>query len=437
MNKKIIAILMVALVAFASGVFAQEKVTLNVLNYADATQAGYSDEVALWAKFQADNPDITIVKEELNNEPFHQKVATYVAAGQMPDVFYSWPGGRSTAVQKKHLAKDLSKLLPKDLLALWPAAALNPKAQDSGYLSELPRAITYTSVMYTNVKLLKDNGLAIPKTYAELKRMVPKLKAKGIIPVAMANKDTWVMQSCLFSTISGRIAGDAFIDQVLAGKAKFTDKPFVAALTFVDTLYKDGVISRDSIQTPYGDVPGIFASGKAAFLIDGDWRQAAFLTDKTSGTALISPAAQKSDFALVEFPAIPGEKNPGLISAVLGTGMSISAAIPAGSAKAKAAVKLLTWWYGKEWTTMGLETGAYIPARKDIKSDKVEPFTTMMSAYYASVPKTGYVLDGVLDAAVCTPLNDGLQQIGLGTKTPAAVASDMQAAFDTWKAAQK
>ena len=119
--------------------------------------------------------------------------------------------------------------------------------------------------------------------------MVRKLKAKGIETVLIANKDQWPMQSCFFSTISGRLLGDGFIDNVLAGKAKFTDRAFVNALNFVATMYKDGVISKNTLQIGYGEVPALFASGKAAFLIDGDWRVGDFLTDKASGKALIPP----------------------------------------------------------------------------------------------------------------------------------------------------
>ncbi len=412
---------------------AASQVTLNVLHYVNATEAGYADDQAIWAKFIADNPDIKIVKEELFDEPFHQKVAAYVAAGTMPDVMFMWPSGRSTAIHEKKLVKDLTPLLGKDFLANFVPAAVDPNNQNSKFLAELPQSVTYTTVMYANTKLLKDNGLTAPKTYAELKAMVAPLKAKGIQTVLMANKDQWPMQSCLFSTVVGRMLGDAWVDSVIAGQAKFTDPGFVGALSVIDTLYKDGVISRDTIQIGYGDAPALFADNKAAFLIDGDWRQGAFLTDKTSGVALIPPARQASDFAFMNIPVIPGEKNPGVVSAIVGVGWGISSAIPAGSAKEKAAVRLVQYLYSPEVQKIRLETGAFIPTRKGITSDKIEPFTSMMPQYYASIIKTVYVLDGVLAVDVYTPLNQGLQEMGLGTKTPAQVAAEVQKAFDEWK----
>jgi raffinose/stachyose/melibiose transport system substrate-binding protein len=290
--------------------------------------------------------------------------------------------------------------------------------------------------MYVNKKLLADNGFELPKTYADLKAMVPKLKAKGIAVAMLPNKDGWPMQSCLFSTVAGRMAGDKFFDDVVAGNAKFTDKPFLDTLTVISNLYKDGILSRSDCKVGYGEGPALFASGKAAIYIDGDWRTGAYITDKASGKALIAPAAQDSDFALVPFPAIPNEANPGVISAVAGTGWAVSASIPAGSDQEKAAVRLMKYLYSDQVQSIRYGTGAYVPTRQGVKAN-VEPIVAKLPTYYSDNPKTCYVMDGVFDPAVYNVLNDGLIAIGLGTSNPAKVAAEVQKAFDTWKAAQK
>lgn len=135
------------------------------------------------------------------------------------------------------------------------------------------------------------------------------------------------MQSCLFSTIAGRFVDKQWVNDAKQGKVKFTDPQFVKALDFVKQLYDDGVISKSTLQLAYGEAPGLFASGKAAILIDGDWKQSSFVTDQTTGQALISPEDQKNNIELKAFPAIPGEKYPGVVSSTLGCGYGISAAI--------------------------------------------------------------------------------------------------------------
>ncbi len=429
---KRILFLGMALMMLATVSISAQKIPLVFLWYQDATAAGWSTDVKIWQKFKDDNPDIDLQQEILFSEAYHDKFSAYIAAGNLPDVFYLWPSRRSSSatIHDQKLAKDLAPLLGKEFLSDFVAPALDVNQQSSKQLSELPQSFTYTTVMYTNKKLLADNGLSLPKTYPDMKAMVVKLRVKGIQTMILPDGDGWPAQSCLFSTITGRMLGDAWVDQLLAGKAKFTDVVFVNALKFWQQMFTDGVMSWTNVQMPYGDGPGLFASGKAAFFVDGDWRQGAYITDKSTGKALIEPAKQATDFAFLNFPAIPGEKNPGVVSAIAGVGLGISAKIPAGSDKEKAAVRLLKYYYGPEVSKLELETGAFIPTRKGVTSEMLEPFTQMMPQYYATIAKTCYVIDGVLEPDVFNVLNAGLQAIGLGAKTPAAVAAEMQKAQD-------
>jgi len=413
-----------------AGAAAADKTVLKFYYYIDATQAGYAEDMAQWDKFKAANPDIDLQIEISSSQPYHQKLQAYISAGQLPDVVYLWPTSRDSSkeIQDKKLVKDLRTVLSKDLLSKFSPLALDVKNQSSGILAELPQAFTYTTVVYANTGLLKSLGLKTPTTYAELKALVPKLKVKGIQTLALPNGDKWPAQSCLFSTISGRLLGDKFIDDVKAGKAKFTDKGFVDALAFFQQLYTDGVIDKSTINLGYGEGPGLFASGKAAFIVDGDWRVGAYLTDKATGKALISPADQKANFDLINFPAIPGEINKQSVSAIAGVGLGINKDLT--GAKLAAAKKLVEFYYSKEFLTMKWETGAFVPSRQDITSDKLEPLMVKLPLYYKSIPKTTYVLDGALDPTVFNPLNDGLQALGLGVKTPAEVAAEMQKAQD-------
>lgn len=415
------------------------KVTLKVLNYLDMTSANSADEITvLWEGFEKANPDIVLEREDLFNEPFHQKVEAYAAAGQLPDVIYAWPSGRSTTLHTKKLLKDLRPLLEKDgLVAKYNPLSLVP--QGGGYLGELPNGLTQTHVLYVNTAVLAACGLKPAKTYAELKAQVPVLKAKGYETILMANAEQWVMQSCLFSDIAGRFGGEGWNKAILDGKAKFTDPAFVNALKFVKTLYADGVLSQNTLSTTYGDVIGQFATKKGAYYIDGDWRVGAFITDKSTGEALIAPAVQKAEVMLTVFPEIPGAKVNNSTSVIVGTGWGMSAAIPAGSAKEQAAWRLIKWLEGKEIQTWRVETGAAAtPSRSDIDISalKLEPMQQMMGNFGKQYSASTVVIDGVFEGPVYDPLNSGLQEIGLGTKTPEQVAAAVQKAFEEWKASK-
>jgi raffinose/stachyose/melibiose transport system substrate-binding protein len=428
--KKVLLLLGVLFLVGMSA-YAQGKTTLRFLYYIDASQAGYAEDQQFWQKFKDANPDIDLQMEILFSQAYHQKLGAYIAAGQMPDVVYMWPGLRdsSATIHNQKLTWDLRDALGKDYLSSFLPTALDPNQQASKQVLELPQSFTYCDVLYANKKLLKENGFDLPKTWADVKKMVMKLKMKNIQTVLLPDNDKWPAESCFFSTVVGRLLGDSWVDQVQKGKVKFTDKGFVDALKFYESLYKDGIIDKSNVQLGYGDGPGLFAAGKAAFIIDGDWRVGAYVTDKSTGKALIAPADQK-DYALLNLPAIAGEKNPGAAAAIAGVGLGISKTLTKGSPKFEAAVKLIKWYYSKEFQTMKLETGAFIPTRKDVTSDKLETLQVKLPEFYAANQKTCYVIDGVLDPSVFNVLNDGLQAIGLGVKTPAEVAAEMQKAQD-------
>lgn len=425
-----------------AGTAGGEKVTLKVLNYLDMTSANSADElVTVWEAFELANPDIIIEREDLFNEPFHQKTEAYAAAGQLPDVLYCWPSGRSTTLHAKKLLKDLTPLMKRDgLMDKYSALSIDPKVQSGGYLAELPIGVTQTHVLYVNTAVLKECGLSIPKTYDELKAQVPVLKAKGYETILMANAESWVMQSCLFSDIAGRFGGSGWDQKILNGQAKFTDADFLNALKFVKTLYADGVLSKNTLATNYGDVIGQFATRKGAYLIDGDWRNGAFITDKSTGQALIAPEVQKTDLALMVFPAIASAKVNNSTSVIVGTGWAMSAAIPTGSAREEAAWRLIKWMQGKEIQTWRVSTGGSpTPSRTDIDMSalKLEPIQQMVGSFAKQYSNSTVVIDGVFAASVCEPLNTGLQEIGMGSKTPEQVAAEVQKAFEAWKAEQK
>ncbi|MDR0720889.1 MAG: extracellular solute-binding protein [Treponema sp.] len=418
-----------------------EQIQLRVLNYFDMTAASSAGEISMmWDSFSRANPDIKIVREDLFNEPFHNKVESYAAVGQLPDVMYAWPSGRSATLHTRHLLKDLGPLVQRDNLApLYTAESLDPKGQASGYLGILPRTITATSVFYINLEVLNDCGLKPAATYAELKAQVPVLKARGYDTVLMANVDTWVMQSCLFSLVAGRFCGENWEQSILNGQSKFTDPDFVAALGFIKTLYDDGVLSRETLSTDYGSVAGQFAANKGAYFLDGDWRVAAFVTDKSTGEVLISPERQKN-IQIAVFPDIEGARLNKSESLVLGTGWGMNARIEDGSAKEEAAWRLIKWLSGKEIQSWLLETGGITtPSRSDIDVSrlKLEPIQQhIVNNLYKSFDTTTAVIDGAFATEVYTPINDGLHAIGTETRTPREVAEAAQAALEAWKAKQ-
>jgi len=449
MKKRILALTLGAVMLF--GVFALaacdggasgDQIELRVLNYFDASGAGAMEELdEIWKAFEDAHPHIKLIREDEFEDPFHQKVEAYAAAGTLPDVMYAWPSGRSTTLHTQGLLKDLTPLIEKDgLKSKYIPLVMDPSNQSGNYIGILSQGVTATNMMMVNNEILEEVGLTPAKTYSELVAQVPVLSAAGYETIIMPNESTWVMQSCLFSLIAGRFMGENWDEQIHAGTRDFSDPAFLAALEFVQKMYDDGVIQQSSLAIEYGAGPGLFAQNKGAYYIDGDWRLGAFITDKTTGEALIDPARQ-GKFSVTVFPEIdlPGVAIPARTnSAVLGTGWGMNANIEAGSDLEAAAWDLIKWLVGEEVQSFRLRTGGITAPSWvgiDLNSLPLEPLQVAMAHFGGEFDRTTVVIDGAFDSPVYTPLNDGLAAIGLGTQTPAQVASLVQAAWETWKAA--
>lgn len=426
-------LLLLLVFALVPNLIAAEPITIRVLNYLDASSPGAAREITeIWQRFEEENPDILVIREDQFGEPFHHKTEAYAAAGKLPEVLYVWPGGRSATLHQKKLLKDISRLLGDERNAFIDAA-LEPQA--GGYLAMIPIGLTASHAMYVNTALLEELGLEMPKTYEDLKAMVAPLRAAGKDCIIIGAQDDWVMQSVLYSMIFGRLVGDEKLYEFIEGKAKFTDKVFVDSLRFYEQLFIDGVINRNAMQTAYGEAPALFAAGRAPFMIDGDWRAGAFLTDESTGKALIPPEKQKK-IKMTVFPAIPGEINHGTSSIVPAVGYAMSAHVPDGSPEEEAAWRLISWLNSAEVQKIRLETGAAFPTRKGVTSDKLEPLAQERAEFYGRISGT-HVLDDKLPPEICIPLNIGLQEIGLGLATPLEVARNVQAAYDEWAKSNK
>ena len=439
-----LALAMLMLVPLMAIGMAEDVVEIRVLNYVDLTAPNTEEGLKIqFDDFMEAHPNIKIIREDLYNDPYHEKVEAYAAQGDLPDVLFTWPSGRSTTLRANGLLKDLMPLVDRDglkeVLKPW---AVDPSQQGAGFYAIIPQTITATNAFFVNEKLLADLGLEPAKTYSELVAQVPVLAAAGKDTIMMDNKSTWVMQSCLFSLIAGRFCGENWEQKILNGEAKFTDADFVAALAFVKQMYDDGVISRSTIAQDYGEGLGPFATDQAAYFVDGTWRSGAFITDKSTGEALISPERQASDFSITVFPEIDveGVKIPGRTnSGVVGTGWAISAALEDGSPELEAAWEFVKYLSSKEIQTWQMSTGGIsVPNRIDIDIDALglEPIQIKMMNLADNYDISTVVIDGAFDASVFTPLNDGLQAIGMGTATPEEVAEIVQAALEAWLATQ-
>jgi raffinose/stachyose/melibiose transport system substrate-binding protein len=421
--KKVIVIflsLVIAGAAFAGGRSAtgSQGTTLQAYGYLELTnEVTTTNWDELQAGWEAGHPDITLEWEYGYNEPYHDKLQAMAVAGQLPDLMFLWPGKRTGYVTDSGLIKDLSPWV-NGVKSQFAPAAVAPQGPN-GEMWELPEQVTATHVMFTNTRLLDQLGLKFPATVEELVAQGDKIRAAGLIPIAMDNKDGWQMQSCLLSALVARTGGKAYMDAARTGDASFADKPFVDALRVIQALSANDMFSPGINQADYGIALNAFASGKAVYLIDGGWR--------TNELVKLMPADASTYVRYNVFPALPtDEVIRGSSAIIAGTGYGMNAKL--SGAEADAAWEWIYFFAGPEGSTIKAGQG-WLPAVKIEFPPNFPPMLSNLVNFLNATPG-GYVIDGVMDAEGMGILHPAIQEMMFGNKTPQQVATE----YETWVA---
>lgn len=393
-----------------------DKITLTVYHFLDQTDKTTAPNFQeLVDEFSRQNPNIELVFEFGYGEAFHDKLQTLAMSGQLPDIILLYPGKRTSQVTSAGLVKDLRPWLAghEDEFA---AMAMQPQGSN-GEIWELPEDISITSIMFTNNRLLKELGLAFPKTMEELIAQGPQIRAAGFIPIAMANKDAWVMQSCFAGMMAERTGGMDWYTRAIEGDgASFSDPEFVRSLEIITQLHDEDMFSPGINQLAYGQGLDDFVNERAVYFIDGGWTVNQLVGELSD--------EQKTYVSLESFPDIPNQKGQsGSTSATAGQGFGMNANLT--DEEAEAAWKWIWFYSGPEGSAIRQKHGRLPAYNLDTPQD-ADPMIQKLIEYAGSAPM-GYVLDSVLGAEPIGVFNVNLQEMMFGQKTPQQVADELEA----------
>lgn len=416
-----IALAVCSTLAFASGTGEKnatqgKKVVLKVLANVDNSTADGSDWQEIITQFETKYPNVDVQDVTAYGEAFHQKARAMLAVKDYPHVGQIWPDARGVYWQEAGQLVDNKKYLDGKHYDFSVIQPMGP----NGEVWEVPLGVAnFCSVMFVNTAILKQHGIPEPKTYADLVAMVAPLKKAGIMVVSMDGSEGWVWNSCLMSGLIPRFTGDAkWVSKAVKGDYKFTDPDFVKALAFISTMMKDGVLPPSTMVTDYGTALTNFLNGKAAIMIDGQWR-----------ANEIEDVELQKNVKMMSLPALPGEKAKmaGSVAAAITTGYGLTKAATADPAVLDAAIKFLDVAYSKENVTRRWQKGSIVGPTifLDPPTD-LSPIVREKARYAKSLPAVTDVIDSYLPPNANDALNNGMQNIALGKSTPESVAAEIE-----------
>ena len=188
------------------------------------------------------------------------------------------PGHDADELIKAGLMTDLTALATKDK---WDDI-LRPKSQLAsctvdGKVYCVPVNLHSAQWMWTNRKVFTDAGLEPPKNYAELVAAAPKLREKGIQPLAMAQG--WPV-GLLIGDLIVAVAGVDNYVKVYKGRdlALASGPEFAKVFDAVDAARK--MVDQKQVTKQWNEAVGLVISGKAGANIMGDWAGGEFQVAK-------------------------------------------------------------------------------------------------------------------------------------------------------------
>lgn len=370
-------------------------------------------------KFKAKYPNYEIDEQQIPRDQYQTKLKTQAAAGQLPESFVIWPNAMTKEFSQAGLLADINDLLDKN--KAWKDGFTSRALDEftfNGKTYSAGLGVSVTSIVFYNKAIFDQNKVSYPKTYNELKDAIKTFSSKGIIPIAVGNKPKWPMQSSTFSLIANRETGSEWLDNALANKgAKFTDPEFIKALTDVKELTDLGAFNKDYNSIDNVQARDYYYQGKAAMMIEGSWAVPDVITK--------TPADVKANTVLTILPSFGGKGKDDVMSGVSATGFAINAkATPAQKAAIEDLIVFMT-----DADAQKVYVKSNIPVGyKNVALDKstVDPIYQQLTDLINKYPLVT-VYDSALSSEQADIVNNGLQSIMVGQKTPEDIAKQLQA----------
>lgn len=375
--------------------------------------------------FEKANPNIKISVTEMSQDNYTTKIQAQEAAGDLPDLFFLKGSWANTFVDNKLLSPinefiDNSGYKDKYRTGIFDPVTINGKIYGS------PIQYSVTSLVFYNSTMWKSIGYnTFPDNWNDFESAIAKFKAKGITPLALGNKDKWPYESCILSCLGDRYTGTDWTKNIIKnnGKAKFTDKTFIDALSFSQKLAKSGTFNSDYNSVTDDQATTYYCNGKTAAIIDGFWD-----VDYINNNAIDS-VKKATKIALL--PAVEGGK--GQASATSGgAGWYLSANGNLTGSKLSAAGKFIMYITGKEYSTR-LEKNYGLPGAVNVGNIDISKFPQLTQDFVKLVNSDitlTPIYDIQMDGSVIDVMETGLQSLLDGSVSPEKLAKQIQNAQD-------
>lgn len=243
------------------------------------TQKGVIETLA--KEFEKDHPGVSIEHKAYPFDELQKTLQRAITSGKGPDIAQINNGENSMGPLVR--AKLLVPLEKYDRQYGWsrkfsPALLARNRYTDDGKtfgegtlwgVSQNGEIVGF----YYNRKMLQENGIQVPKTFADLEKAMDTLKSKHVTPLVFGNLDKFPAIH-LYGSIEGALAPQrAYLDKLIyrQGNESFDTQPMKQAAARLQDWVKRDYLIKNYSGIGEADAWKIFAAGKGAMLLQGSW----------------------------------------------------------------------------------------------------------------------------------------------------------------------
>jgi raffinose/stachyose/melibiose transport system substrate-binding protein len=399
----------------------KENVTITFQNiYPDPSDPKYQMIRKLADQYHADHPNITIELDSLNTDQQKLKLKTQAASKEVPDITVVNPAAQMQPFVDADLFEPLNDMVAKNGLKDTFQAGLLDFYTFNGNLYALPDG-NNVAVIYYNKSLFKQAGIANPPaTFEELVADVKTLKAKGITPIAIGEKDSWTGSFLFMNILLRTNNGPGFLKDVLAGTKKFDDPAFVNAVNAFQDLVQAGAFQEGATSFDYNAGENLFKTSKSAMYFMGSW---------ATGGIETSDVSKDGNVGVFKFPTVGGKGDPDQFMLAPGSAFAVSK----NSKHKQETLDFLNYFmlnYPKELFTTKGAVGLGQNVDGDFKAAGYSDMAMEVLGLFKQVKGGDLAFDNTMNPGTAQAHLTSIQNLFVAKKDAAAVAKEHQDAFE-------
>jgi multiple sugar transport system substrate-binding protein/raffinose/stachyose/melibiose transport system substrate-binding protein len=408
---------------------------INLMHFSTSEEAegnGGSDGFRTTLKAWEDaHSDISVKENVLANDEYKTQIATLAAAGDLPDVFLL-QGMNTKQWAKQGLIMDLTDTIKASpYYDDYEQDYFTPfKDGDKVYGYPVLTGGTCTVVIYDK-QMWKDAGYdKFPDNWDDVEKASEYFNGKGITTVAFGNGGQWQANSDFLSTLGDRYTGKDWFQSLIDGSgAAFTDDKFVAALKEMQHLFTETkIFNEDFNSVTNEDAREYYISGDAAAFIGGNWDE--------SYIAATLKADDEDKYNNIGFAVLPqpadATEDADSQNIGLGYAVAFNSKVADDPDKLAACIDLAQELTGPAFASYVAEKYALGGLTKvdDVDLSKFDQVVQDFYNYsYVDTTKCE-IYDSYINSAVWGIMNQDLQSMLNGEKSPEDVAKDAQDAYE-------